>query len=117
MATPAQVKKIHVLKSDLKLDDVEYRAMLEAYVSPEGIPIWSSKDLSYDQAVSFIHRMELLTGRTPVLKARVYASPKQLRFITKKFHIRRFAKISKNQIAKVIRSLRIITRRNRSQIP
>jgi Protein of unknown function (DUF1018) len=139
MATPTQIKKIHVLKSDLKLDDGEYRSMLESYVSPEGIPIWSSKDLSYDQASSLIRSMELVIDRTPMLKARVYASPKQLRFIialwrhitraadedgvnktlhsflNKRFHIRRLDKISKKQMAKVIKSLRIMTSRSRSQ--
>jgi Protein of unknown function (DUF1018) len=136
MATPAQIKKIHTLKSDLNIDDEEYRSMLKAYVSPEGVPIWSSKDLSYNQASSLINSLELIIERTPALKSRLYASTKQLRFIAflwgritratdgegasntlfsflrNRFHIRRFDRIPRKQIAKVIKSLRIMTNRN-----
>jgi hypothetical protein len=97
MATTAQIKKIHALKSELRLDDEAYRSMLEAYVSPEGTPVWSSKDLSYYQASSLINSMEMIIRRTPGLRSL--------------FHIRRFDRIPRKQIAKVIKSLRIMTRR------
>jgi hypothetical protein len=141
MASNAQIKKIHVLKSELKLDDGDYRAMLESYVSPEGVPLWSSKDLSYNQATSLIRSMEMIIDRTPALKTRLYATPKQLRFIIalwrritratdqegvtatlrtfldRRFHIRMFDKIPRKQMAKVIKSLRIMTNRNSPQDP
>jgi predicted GTPase len=63
MATQSQIKKIHALKSELKLDDREYRSMLESYLSPDGIPLWSSKDLSYDQASSLIRTITRATDR------------------------------------------------------
>jgi hypothetical protein len=136
MATPAQIKKIHALKSELGLDDGDYRAMLESYTSSEGVHLWSSKDLTYGQASSLIRSMELIIERTPALQARLYASSKQLRFIfalwsritratdregadntlrsflDRRFHIRRFDKIPRKQMAKVIKSLRIMTNRN-----
>jgi hypothetical protein len=135
MATPVQIKKIHVLKSELMLADEDYRAMLESYVTSEGTPIWSSKDLNYYQASSLIRSMELVIERTPGLKARLFASPKQLRFMAflwrritratgeegitntlhsflrNRFHIRRFDRIPKKQMAKVIKSLRIMSGR------
>lgn len=41
MATPAQIKKIHILKSALKIDDDTYRATLAAY------GVKSSKDRAF----------------------------------------------------------------------
>ena len=135
MATPAQIKKIHALKSVLDLDEEDYRLMLSAYVTPEGDFVWSSKDLSFDQAASFINTMEGIIDRSPALLERLYASPKQLRFIAalwgritragngegsrktlysflrNRFHVRRFDRIPKKQIGKVIKSLRMITTR------
>jgi hypothetical protein len=132
MATQAQIKKIHALKSALNLADSEYRAMLESYISPDGIPLWSSKDLSFDQASSLIRSMEMVIDRAPALKARLYATPKQLQFtralwsritltadedgarntlrsfLSRRFHIRRFDRIPRKKMAKVIKSLRII---------
>jgi hypothetical protein len=134
-ATPAQIKKIHALKSALNLDDADYRAMLSGYVTPEGDFVWSSKDLSFDQASSLINAMEGIIDRSPVLRDRLYASPKQLRliavlwrritraadeegsrktlysFLRNRFHVRRFDRIPKKQIGKVIKSLRTITGR------
>jgi hypothetical protein len=136
MATPAQIRKIHTLKSELKIDDGEYRAMLGSYLNNEGTPVWTSKDLSFSQASSLINSMELVIDRTPSLRARLYASQKQLRFITtlwsqitrasdeqgvistfqsflnKRFHIRRFDRIPRKLMGKVIKSLRIMTNRN-----
>jgi hypothetical protein len=135
MATPAQIKKIHALKSVLDLDDEDYRAMLSAYVTPEGDFVWSSKDLSFGQAASLINTMEGIIDRSPALRDRLYASRKQLRliaalwrritradneegsrktlysFLRNRFHVRRFDRIPKKQIGKVIKSLRIISGR------
>lgn len=135
MATPSQIKKIHALKSVLNLDDEDYRAMLSAYVNPEGDIVWSSKDLSFDQAASLINTMEGIIDRSPALRDRLYASRKQLQliaalwrritradneegsrktlysFLHNRFHVRRFDRIPKKQIGKVIKSLRMITNR------
>jgi hypothetical protein len=135
MATPAQIKKIHALKSVLDLDEEDYRLMLSAYVTPEGDFVWSSKDLSFDQATSVINSLERIIDRSPLLRDRLYASPRQLRlvaalwrritragdeegsrktlysFLRNRFHVRRFDRIPKKQIGKVIKSLRMITTR------
>jgi hypothetical protein len=132
MVTQAQIKKIHALKSALDLDDDEYRSILSASITAEDVPAWSSKDLSFDQASSVITTMEMIIERTPALKARLYASPKQINLITalwrqvtraqdeegihktlysflrNKFHIRRFDRIPKKQAGKMIKSLRTI---------
>jgi hypothetical protein len=137
MATPAQIKKVHVLKSLLSLDDEAYRAMLSSYTSPEGVAIWSSKDLSFGQAANLINTLEGVIDRSRALRDRLYASPKQLRliaaiwaritragneegsrktlysFLRNRFRVRRFDRIPKKQIGKVIKSLRIIGARDR----
>jgi hypothetical protein len=135
MATKGQIIKIHALRSVLDLDDDDYRAMLGSYETPEGEIVWSSKDLSYDQASSLINSMEAVIDQSPGLRERVYATPRQLRFVAalwgnitraadktgvrktlysflrNRFGIRRFDRIPRKKIGKVIKSLRTITGR------
>ncbi len=87
MATPAQIKKIHTLKSELRLDDSDYRVLLESYASLEGTPIWSSKDLSYDQASSLIRTMEHILNRTPSFKKKLNATLNQIRLVPRNKNI------------------------------
>ncbi|HUI93492.1 MAG TPA: phage protein GemA/Gp16 family protein [Chitinivibrionales bacterium] len=133
MATRAQIKKIHALKSVLNLDEDNYRTMLSSFIMPDGTPVWSSKDLTFDQASSLIAALEHSIDHSPSLQKRLYASAKQLRliavlwkritrandeegasntlhaFLRHRFHVRRFDRIPKKQIGKVIKSLRIMT--------
>ena len=61
MATPAQIKKIHILKSALKIDDDTYRATLAAFGAK------SSKDRSFsftkaDQLIQDLEEKAVAAG-------------------------------------------------------
>lgn len=50
--TPKQIKKIHTLKTKLKMTDEEYRLRLSDYW------VSTSKDLTYEEAEDFIQKLE-----------------------------------------------------------
>lgn len=52
MATTNQIKRIHSLKSRLKLDDITYRCILSQW------SVQSSKELSYEQARELLAHLE-----------------------------------------------------------
>ncbi|MBD3391731.1 MAG: DUF1018 domain-containing protein [Chitinivibrionales bacterium] len=135
MATEPQVRKIHALKSNLHLGDSDYRVMLSAYRDEAGRRAASSRDLSVEQASSLIDSLERIVDRTPGIRDRVYASPKQLRFINalwnrvskardaqgrrrtldsflrRRFHVRRSDHLPRKVAPKVIKSLRMMDAR------
>lgn len=85
MATKAQIKKIHVLKSQLGLDDDCYRLRMQGYFGKE-----SSKELLLEEAKFFIEDLEELMVRcglrpppkfSTMLRRPGMASPTQLRYI------------------------------------
>jgi D-serine deaminase-like pyridoxal phosphate-dependent protein len=60
-AAPAQIKAIHVLKSQSGLSDADYRAHLR-----ERFEVASSKDLTFDQAGVLMDDLRALGGRASV---------------------------------------------------
>ena len=64
MATPAQIKAIHVLKRSAALDDESYRAVL-AQVGGAA----SSRDLTEPAAGRVIERLKVLAGQTGIPRA------------------------------------------------
>ena len=135
MATKAQVRKIHVLKDILSIDKNHYRAMLSGYTDSEGMPVWSSMDLSIVDASSLIDVLERRIDETPELRKQVYASFRQLGFIRylwgqvsratnedglrttlnsfllRRFRMRRFDHIPRSTVSKIITSLRCMRER------
>jgi hypothetical protein len=119
----------------MDLDESEYRAMLSGYTDNEGMPVWSSKDLSINDASSLIDLLERRIEKTPNLKERVYASTRQLGFIRllwsrvsraanedrqrvslnsflrRRFHAYRFDHIPRSSVPKIIKSLRSMKER------
>ncbi len=85
MATTSQIKKIHILKSKLKIDDDLYREMLSEF------GVKSSTELDYNSAKSFLEPLEekaealnLWEKQTPKysdLNRSNRATPSQLRCI------------------------------------
>jgi hypothetical protein len=57
---PHQIKRIHILKSSLRLDDDSYRAMLSGY------GVSTSKELTFSRAAELIVKMESMILRMKV---------------------------------------------------
>ncbi len=70
-AAPAQIKAIHVLKSQCGLSDADYRAHLR-----ERFKVASSKDLTFDQAGVLMDDLRALGGRASVRTSARRASGK-----------------------------------------
>jgi len=139
MITGAQLKKIHALRNNLLMDEEDYRAALGGFTTSEGKPVRSSKELSKIQASSFIEALERVENQIPSLRQKLYASPKQIRFIAalwrnvsrakgqvgrtrtlntflnRRFHIRSGGAIPRSVAPRVIKSLRIMNERKREQ--
>ena len=134
MPTAVQIKKIHVLKNDLSLDDYNYRLLLGAYRRSDGGRVGSAKELSVPQASAVIKTLEHIVDATPELHSRVYASDKQIKmmfalwhritgstgsaetrrtlvsFLAHHFHIRDVNRIPRKKIVKVLYTLSIMAR-------
>jgi hypothetical protein len=88
----SQIVKIHVAKSQLKLSDENYKAILSGFNNQSGEPVNSSKELNYEQAEVLLSRLKEI-GWKPKSKGKPvkyeeyanrdykYASPKQLRML------------------------------------
>lgn len=91
--TKIQVQKIHIAKSNLNLNEADYRAMLSGFKNERGEPCGSSKEFTENQANVFLQLLKTKLGwqekkRNKVLKYEElnkrdpkFASPAQLRKI------------------------------------
>jgi hypothetical protein len=137
MSSEAQIKKIHALRDALSIDEGDYRAAISGFTTSEGKPVQSSKEMSVGQASSFIGLLERVSEKTPSVRSRLYASPKQTRFIaslwrnvsrakdpegrrktldaflSRRFHVRRSDRIPRSAASGVIKSLRKMNERQR----
>jgi hypothetical protein len=135
MITREQIKKIHTLKRILFMSEDEYRGALAAYAAQGGGPVTTSKEMTKNQASSFINRLERVATQIPGLRERHYASPRQMRFIEamwrnvsraqdpqgrekametflkRRFHVNRTDKLTRRTAGKVIQSLRAMNDR------
>ncbi|MBN1307304.1 MAG: DUF1018 domain-containing protein [Chitinispirillaceae bacterium] len=134
MSTGAQIKKIHVLKSDLHLADKDYRSLLAAYRRLSDGPVGSSKELSIQQASAVIKTLEHLIDATPEVRSRVYAGDRQISmlfalwrlitvaresegirktlqsFLERHFHVRDIDHLPKGKVPKIVSALKAIVR-------
>ncbi len=141
MITSAQIKKIHALRNSIPMSGEDYRAALAGFLTSDGRPVRSSKDMSMSQASSLIGLLERVADQIPAVRERLYASPKQTRFIAalwrnvsraqdpegrrrtldaflgSRFHVRRSDHIPRRIAPGVIKSLRIMNDRQRQQQP
>ena len=89
---PIQIKKIHIAKSQLGLDDQQYRDILSGFTNKKGDPCSSSKELNYAQAEVLLNTFEKLgfkqSPKGTKLKYEEYsgrdakfATPKQMRSV------------------------------------
>lgn len=135
MSTTSQVKKIHVLKKDLHLDDSDYYALLAAYHKLNDGPVNSSKELTINQASAVIKALEHLIDQTPAIRSRVYASDRQIKklfalwrtittakdsegirktlqsFLEHHFHVRDINHLPKKKVPKIIKALSVMTQK------
>lgn len=88
----SQIVKIHIAKSQLKLSDENYKAILSGFNNQSGEPVASSKELNYEQAEVLLSKLKEI-GWKPKSKGKPvkyeeyanrdykFASPKQLRML------------------------------------
>ena len=91
--TKVQIQKIHIAKSNLNINDVDYRAMLSGFKNDKGEPCTSSKEFTEKQANVFLHLLKTKLGWQEKKKNKIlkyeelnkrdpkFASPAQLRKI------------------------------------
>ncbi len=135
MPTNAQIKKIHVLKSDLHIENEDYRSLLADYHKLDDGPVLSSKDLSVQQASAVIGTLEHKLDETPEVRSRIYASERQMKmlfalwrsitdardhegvrktlqsFLEHHFHIRDMDHLPKKKVPKIVRALTVMTQK------
>ena len=138
MPTTAQLKKIHALRRDLRINEENYRSLLSAYHSLNGGPAETSADLSVHQASALIAALERLIDTSPQVRSRVYASERQMKlmfalwhmitgiqdssgirkslrnFLEHHFHIHDINHIPKKKMPKIIYPLSIMARKRRT---
>ncbi len=129
MASRAQLRKVHVLRREVGLDDSEYRAVLSQYATPDGAPVTSSTQLSVDQASHVIDTLEYTAGHRRLPAGEPRATPGQVRkiaalwrqvtragndqgrrraldaFIRNKYHVPRPGMLPRHMVPKVIKAL------------
>lgn len=134
MPTTAQLKKIHALRSDLRINEENYRSLLSAYHCLNDGSVETSAELSVHQASTLINALEHMIDRSPEVRSRVYASDRQLKlmfalwhtitgirdttgtrkslqaFLEHHFHIHDINHIPKKKMPKIIYPLSIMAR-------
>ncbi|MBN1758402.1 MAG: DUF1018 domain-containing protein, partial [Chitinispirillaceae bacterium] len=123
------------LRSDLRINEENYRSLLSAYHSLNDEPVKTSADLSVHQASALINALERLIDKSPEVRSRVYASDRQLKlmfalwhmitgirdstgirkslqtFLEHHFHIHDINHIPKKKMPKIIYPLSIMARK------
>jgi hypothetical protein len=132
MATKAQIKKIHVLKGILGIEDADYRALLAAFPKDDGSPAASSTELSVHQASIVIDRLENISRTVVDMSEKSFASRAQLKkivflwgqvsrattregkrktlqaFLQNKYHVKGMDRLTIKLVPKVIKALRMM---------